>query len=274
MYIIDEGNPAQFPILMLHGLGANAQSWHFQIPALAGGGFRAVAPDLPGFGRSTFSGKEWSLDRVCREVVNLLNERNISSCGLLGISMGGVIGLKLAADYPQIFQMSILVNTFAVLRPKRWNETWYFLRRGLRAFLVSPRSQAKLVAKRIFPEEEKKLFRKMLEESIQQANPVVYRKAMLSLALFDGTRLAKRISNPVLVVSGERDTTVPLALQMNLVSLLPNAAHVIIKNAGHALPIDQPALFNRLMLAFYSNPSEIVRAYASKSVNGCLQEKF
>jgi pimeloyl-ACP methyl ester carboxylesterase len=114
----------------------------------------------------------------------------------------------------------------------------------------------------------------MLAESIKQADQRVYRRAMLALARFDGRRLASKITNPVMVVSGERDTTVPLYLQRRLVNLLPNCAHVIIKEAGHALPVDQPEIFNQIMLDFYKNPSEMVRAYRSKSMSGCLQAKF
>ncbi len=274
MNLIDEGQRNGFPILLLHGLGANAESWYLQIPVLVEAGYRVLAPDLPGFGKSTFDGDQWNFDWIGKELIGFLRSARINQFGLLGISMGGVIGLKLAAEYPEMVQMSVLVNTFAVLRPRRWGELGYFLRRGVRAFFLSPQAQAELVAHRIFPNDDKSLFRVMLAESIKQANPRVYRRAMLALARFDGRELARRITNPVLVVSGEKDTTVPIYLQKRLVELLPNSGHVIIQGVGHALPVEQPQLFNQVMLSFYANPSEMVRAYSSKSTSGCLQEKF
>jgi len=274
MNIISEGRQDGFPILLLHGLGANAESWYFQIPALLDAGYRVIAPDLPGFGKSIFEGDQWNFDRVTQELVQILRSAGIKKMGLMGISMGGVIGLKLAAEYPDLVLMSVLVNTFAVLRPRRWNEFRYFVRRGVRAFFLSPQAQAELVASRIFPSDDKRLFREMLTQSIKQADPKVYRQAMLALTRFDGRELAKRITNPVLVVSGAKDTTIPLYLQKRLVELLPNGGHVIIEGGGHALPIDQPGVFNQVMLSFYANPSEMVRTYCSKSTNGCLQEKF
>lgn len=272
MNIIDEGKQSGFPILLLHGLGANAESWYLQIPALAEAGYRVIAPDLPGFGKSTFEGGNWDFERVSKELFKMMRSYHIQKFGLLGISMGGVIGLKMAADYNEFVSMSILVNTFAVLRPQGWSELRYFIQRGLRAFLLSPNAQAELVAQRVFPGNE--MYRIMLAESIKQADQRVYRRAMLALVRFDGRKLASKINNPVLVVSGERDTTVPLYMQQRLVNLLPNCAHVIIKGAGHALPVDQPKIFNQIMLDFYENPSEMVRAYRSKSTSGCLQEKF
>ncbi|GIV66561.1 MAG: 3-oxoadipate enol-lactonase [Bellilinea sp.] len=274
MHIIDEGPRDGFPVLLLHGLGANAESWCLQIPALAAAGYRVLAPDLPGFGKSRFEGDQWSLDWVINEFNNLFKSRQIEKVGLLGISMGGVIGLKLAAEFSDRVEMSVFVNTFAVLRPRRWGELRYFMRRGLRAFFLSPQAQADLVASRIFPQKDKIFFRKMLADSIKQADPKVYRQAMLALIRFDGRNLAKRISHPVLIVSGKEDTTVPLYMQRRLVELLPNCGHVIIEGAGHALPIDQPEVFNRILIMFFQNPSETIRTYCSKSFSGCLHEKF
>lgn len=274
MNIIDEGQQNGFPVLLLHGLGANAESWYLQIPALVDAGYRVLAPDLPGFGKSRFDGKCWDFDWVAESLIKLLRSKQIENIGVLGISMGGVVGLKLAAEHPEFVKMSILVNTFAALRPKGWSEFHYFTRRGLRAFFLSPQAQAELVAKRVFPGEDKSLYRAMFIESIRLADPKVYRKAMLELSRFDGRKLAGKITNPVLVISGESDTTVPLYLQRRLVELLPNCGHVIIKNAGHALPVDQPQVFNEVMLRFYANPSEMVRLYSSKSTKGCLQAKF
>lgn len=274
MNIIDEGQRNGFPILLLHGLGASAESWYLQIPVLLESGYRVLAPDLPGFGKSRFNGKRWDFDWVAESLIKLLRSKQIENIGLLGISMGGVIGLKLAAEYPEFVKMSILVNTFAALRPQRWSEFCYFTRRGLRAFFLSPPAQAELVAKRVFPGEDKSLYRAMLIESIKLADSRVYRKAMLELSRFDGRKMAGKITNPVLIISGENDTTVPLNLQRRLVELLPNCGHVIIKNAGHALPIDQPQVFNEMILRFYANPLEMVRLYSSKSTNGCLQAKF
>ncbi|MCX7976813.1 MAG: alpha/beta hydrolase, partial [Bellilinea sp.] len=213
MYIIDEGQRSGFPILLLHGLGANAESWYLQIPVLAEAGYRVIAPDLPGFGKSTFEGSDWSFDWVSKELFKMMCSYHIQKFGLLGISMGGVIGLKMASEYSEFVSMSILVNTFAVLRPQGWSELRYFLQRGLRAFFLSPDAQAELVAQRVFPGNEKMIYRIMLAESIKQADQRVYRRAMLALARFDGRKLASKITNPVLVVSGERDTTVPLYLQ-------------------------------------------------------------
>lgn len=274
MNIIDDGQRNGFPILLLHGLGANAESWDLQIPALVEAGYRVIAPDLPGFGKSCFNGKSWDFDWVAESLIDLLRSKQIENIGLLGISMGGVLGLKLAAEYPAFVKMSILVNSFAALRPKGWNEFIYFARRGLRAFFLSPQAQAELVAQRVFPGKDKSLYRAMFIESIKLADPRVYREAMLALSRFDGRKLAEKITNPVLVISGENDTTIPLYLQCRMVKLLPNCGHVIIKNAGHALPIDQPQIFNQIMLRFYTNPSEMVRVYSPKSTTGCLQAKF
>ncbi len=194
MNIIDEGSRSGVPILLLHGLGANAESWYLQIPALVEAGYRVLALDLPGFGKSSFDGNRWNFDWAAKDVIRFIQTSRIEKVGLVGISMGGVVGLKLAAEYPEMVRMSILINTFAVLRPRKWSEFRYFVRRGLRALFLSPQAQAELVASRIFPNDDKSFYRSMLVESIKQANPKVYRQAMLALARFDGREKAKKFS--------------------------------------------------------------------------------
>lgn len=259
MYTIEAGNQNNFPILLLHGLGASGESWVYQTNALVACGYYVLAPDLPGFGNTPANAREWSLNQVVFELKEYLDQKNIPVCGLMGISMGGVIAQILAASYPDRITILILVNTFASLRRGKLSERIYFLKRGLRAFILSPRAQADLVAWRVFPGKDQELFRSMLKNSISRADGRVYRKCMLALARYDGRELARKIRMPTLVISGGNDTTVPLDLQRELVDTLPNARQVIIPNAGHAANIDQPELFNRLMLDFYANPSEIIR---------------
>lgn len=271
MYAIEAGDENGFPVLLLHGLGASGESWVLQSEALVQCGYRVLAPDLPGFGKTPADARRWRLSGVAAELQGYLDEKKVTACGVMGISMGGVIAQILAANCPERIRKVILINTFASLRRGRWSERLYFIKRGLRAFILSPQAQADLVARRVFPNADQEAFRRMLKASIAQADGKVYRACMLALARYDGREQARKIAAPVLVISGANDTTVPLEVQKELVHALPHAAQVIIPHAGHAANIDQPQLFNRLMLEFYANPSEIIRRYASGAVTGCLQ---
>ncbi len=94
--------------------------------------------------------------------------------------------------------------------------------------------------------------RKMLEDQIQQADPRAYRGTMIALARFDARAHLGRISAPTLVVTGDRDTTIPPDRQSRLAAGIPTARQETIPGAGHAVTVEHPDRFNPLLLDFLS----------------------
>ncbi|MCS7011880.1 MAG: alpha/beta hydrolase [Anaerolineales bacterium] len=242
-----DGAPA---VLLLHGLGATGASWTLQLPALMEAGFRPLAPDLPGFGRSPYDGRGWSLSRLAKILADILVERGLDSSHVVGLSMGGVLAQQFAHEFPSRTRKLVLVSTFAVLRPDSFSGWFYFLRRFLGVVLGGPQTQARLVAERIFPYPEQEPLRQILLETILQADQDAYRAAMRALAMFDSRPWLSTLTMPTLIISGEDDTTISPAQQRMLAQRIPGAQQVILQAAGHAVPVDQPEVFNRLLLEF------------------------
>jgi pimeloyl-ACP methyl ester carboxylesterase len=242
-----EGDP---PVLLLHGLGADSSSWGYQIPALCEAGLRPIAPDLPGFGKSLPGSGRWTIARAAEDVVRLLVGLKISQVRMVGISMGGTVALQMALDFPKWVQKLVLVSTFACLRPKRFDEMSYLVGRFVVANLRGKEYQAGAVAMRLFPDPAQAQLREEIKQRILQSDQRVYRQAMQALAIFDARRRLSEIQVPTLVISGERDTTVPLPNQRELLEGIPGARQVVIPAAGHAVIADQVARFNCELLDF------------------------
>ncbi len=236
-------------VLLMHGLGATSESWAPQMPVLVEAGFRVLAPDLRGFGRSSYPGA-WSLDAVADDLAALLDHLGIERVHGVGISMGGVVAQVLALRHRPRVRSLVLVNTFARLRRGSWRHLPYLALRFVLVWLLGPRLQARLVARRIFPRPEHEPLRRALMEQIRQAHPRAYRAAMLALARFDSTARLAELDIPVLVVTGLADTTVPPPVQEELVRLLPRARQVRLPHVGHGLTAEAPEAFNRELLAF------------------------
>lgn len=244
-------NPSGAPVvLLLHGLGADGSSWGYQVPALIQAGMRPVLPDIPGFGRSPFTARSWSIRKAAEVLASFVQELGASRLALVGISMGGTVALHLALEYPGLFSRLVLVNTFASLRPKRLSEWGYLVGRYALANLRGIAAQTEMVANRIFPDEEQYVLRQELVRQIMQADQQVYRRAMRCLGLFNVKNRLREISLPTLVISGEKDTTVNLQLQKELAAGIGGARHMIIPGGGHAIIADQPETFNRALIEF------------------------
>lgn len=241
-----QGRPG---VLLLHGLGATSASWAPQLSALVAAGYRPLAPDLRGFGRSSFPGS-WSLQAVAQDLDALLTHLQLSQVHVVGISMGGVVAQVFALVYPRRVRSLVLVNTFARLRARSRRHLPYLLIRFVLVWLLGPRVQAGLVARRIFPRPEQAHLRAALQEQLRQAHPRAYRSAMLALARFDATPHLSKLTMPTLVVTGQQDTTVPPEVQQVLVQGLPQVRQHLFAHAGHGLSAEIPEAFNRVLLDF------------------------
>jgi len=254
LHYLDHNSGAEKVVLLLHGLGATGDSWQLQFPALSDAGFRSIAPDTRGFGSSTYPGGNTSISEMSGDFIALLEHLKTGPVHVVGISMGGTHALQFALDAPEMVHKLVLVNTFARLRPHKTSDLIYFASRMLIIYTLGLSIQARMVSNRLFPNPDQEELRQELITQINQADPKGYRSAMRALGLFNVESRLSEIRKPTLVITGERDTTVPPELQSNLAKGIANAHQVVIPNAGHAVIVDQPQVFNETLLAFLENP--------------------
>jgi pimeloyl-ACP methyl ester carboxylesterase len=250
IHYLDPGPTGGCPVLLLHGLGATADSWQLQMPALQEAGFRPIAPDSRGFGQSSYPGGGLTIPALAADLIALLDHLQIEQAHAVGISMGGTLALQLALEHPERVQKLALVNTFAALRPDNANQFLYFLLRLVLVHTLGLPAQAKAVAARIFPRPEEDILRQELLNQILQADPRGYRAAMRALARFNVSDQLAEIRCPALVITGQNDTTVAPQRQKTLVECIPGARQVVIAGAGHAASVDSPGAFNRALIEF------------------------
>lgn len=255
LHYLDPNPNGQPGILLFHGLGADATSWTLQLEPLVDAGFRPLAVDAPGFGKSPYDGHGWSIQHVVDETAVLLRELKIESIHVVGISMGGIIAQQLAFDHPEWVEKLVLVNTFSVLRPRTISRWIYFRLRLLMVQTVGIPRQAKLVARRIFPKSDQEFMRQQLIASISKTDPRAYRLALRSLKDFNSSNRLHSLRMPVLVISGGNDTTVDIKDQKILAQGISGARHVIIPGGGHGVSVDSYETFNQELITFLSSPS-------------------
>jgi pimeloyl-ACP methyl ester carboxylesterase len=237
-------------VLLLHGLGVNSDSWQLQIPALTKAGFRILAPDLRGFGRSSYPGGSCNPVVMAEDMATFMNSLAISSSHIIGISMGGTVALQLALMQPTIVESLILTNTFAKLRPRKFYIWIFYAVRLLLVHLIGINKQADFVARRLFPEPKQEQLREIFKSQVKQANPHGYRSTMRSYVRYDLSDQINSIDVPALVITGERDSIVSPEVQIEMAEKIPKAEHVFISDAGHAVSVEQPEEYNRIVLKF------------------------
>ncbi len=88
------------PVILLHGGLGHSGNWGYQVPARIANGYRAVAIDSRGHGRSTRDGRPYSYELMASDVFAVMNALHLDRVALVGWSDGACTALILAAKYP------------------------------------------------------------------------------------------------------------------------------------------------------------------------------
>lgn len=98
------------PVIFIHGIASSFDSWNAVLPEV-GKTHLAIAPDLPGHGRSSKPRGDYSLGAFATGIRDLMEALEIPSATIVGHSMGGGIALQFAYQFPKRCQRLVLVNS-------------------------------------------------------------------------------------------------------------------------------------------------------------------
>jgi 3-oxoadipate enol-lactonase len=237
-------------LLLLHGIGSNSRAFRHQLAGLSDA-YAVIAWDAPGYGRSEDPSAPFSMADLADRAVELLDELQIDTAHVLGLSMGGVVAQLVTLRHPWRVRSLILADTNpgggAVAEPERSARVQQRLdalaRLGPRGMaeqraphLVSSGASADLVAE--------------LTSIMAEVRPAGFGAAAKALGATDLTAQLSTIRVPTLVIHGEQDAVVPPETGRRLAAAIPNAKFVLIPNAGHVSNQEQPEAFNAAVRAF------------------------
>ena len=113
IHFLDEGEKDAAPILLMHGEPSWCYLYRKMIPVLVGAGYRCIAPDLIGFGRSDklANRDDYSYQFHVDMMNGFFRQLNLNGVTLFAQDWGGLIGLRILADNPEHFTRLVVANT-------------------------------------------------------------------------------------------------------------------------------------------------------------------
>jgi pimeloyl-ACP methyl ester carboxylesterase len=220
------------PLLWLHGGMGIGPDWQFIFPAVPAG-YRLVAPDLRGHGRSTGAQPTHSFRQSAADVIALLDRLQIDRVKVIGLSGGGITALHLAVLAPQRIAASVIISA-----PPRFPPQARAIQRNYSMAALSADEQARM--------RERHRRVGQLEMLLAQ----VKRFADSDEPDLRQEDLA-RITSDTLVVFGDRDPLYPVALAVELHEAIPRSWLWVVPNGGHGPVFGRAApLFVEVALAF------------------------
>lgn len=237
-------------IIFLHANTGTSQSWEPQFAYFISGGFRVIAFDRRGRGGSVpapESGEQPG--SVSEDLSSLVEHLKLQHFILVGVAGGGFQALDYAAWKPeQLRGLVIVASNGSISEPQLINATEQlrmpFIDNTNRYFLeVSP-------TYRLMDPAGLDRWLKLEEHAHAQNAPIQPLRTPNTFG-----KLAS-IKCPTLVISGCADLLAPPALMKMWASHVPNAEFHEFSSAGHALPWEQPARFNKLLSTFLTTLTE------------------
>jgi pimeloyl-ACP methyl ester carboxylesterase len=219
------------PVLLLHGGLGNSNYFGRLVPTLVAHGYRVIAMDSRGHGRSTRSDTPLTYDLMAQDVLGLLDQLKISKVYLVGWSDGGIIGLDLAMTHPDR-----LAGLFAF---------------GANADVSGLKDGAEKTP--VFAAYLKRTAEeyRALSPTPQQWNAfsAAVNKMWETLPAFTRSELAS-IKVPTTIADGEFDEAIKRPHDEYMAQAIPGAHLVILPRVSHFAMLQDPSAFNAAVLRF------------------------
>lgn len=247
-----ENNATSEWVTFVHGAGGSSSIWYKQIRDF-GKEYNVLLVDLRGHGKSKKhvpeKRKRYSFDTIGDEVIEVLDHLKIQSSHFVGISLGTIIIREITERHPgrtksmvlggAVMKLNIrgqiLMRTGALFK----SVLPYLVLYKLFAFIIMPKKKHR-ESRNLFINEAKKLYQKEFKRwftLISQVNPL--------LSFFR----IKDCGVPTLYVMGSEDHMFLPSIS-KLVKNHPSSQLSVVENCGHVVNVEQPEVFNSVVLAF------------------------
>jgi haloalkane dehalogenase len=262
VHYLDEGPQLAEPVLLMHGEPSWCYLYRKMIPVLVGAGYRAVAPDLVGFGRSDKPAEtgDYTYQRHVDWMQALLDQLNLDRITLVCQDWGGLIGLRLVAEHPERFARVVVANTGLPTGDHAMSDAFFAWREYsrtapdfhvggiIKGACVRPLSDAIIAAYDApFPDDAYKagarIFPSLVPITPDDPAAGANRNAWQVLSRFEKPFLTAFSDGDPITRGGDK-------VFCKIIPGARNRIHVTIKDAGHFLQEDQGEQLARVVVDF------------------------
>jgi 3-oxoadipate enol-lactonase len=240
------GADRECALLLVHPLGADLTIWDDFVASL-GGRMTAVACDLRGAGNSPTPGYPLSIDEHASDLETLRVSLGVQSLVVVGCAIGTMAAAAYAANYPASTRALVLSNPTPRSMPQATvmlaDRAALVRAEGIEAILPAA------VERAFLNQQLDARYERYLERFAVQ-DPEAYALSTLAAASADATEHLRRLRCPLLLVPGRHDVLLPIANAQTVQEIVPAARFVVMEDAAHFVPYQQPERFAELVLDF------------------------
>lgn len=255
------------PLLLVMGLGAPWQGWEPQLEAFSRR-HRVICFDNRGVGASDKPVGRYSVSQLVEDARGLLDHLGIARAHMVGVSMGGMVAMEMAAKHPErVGSLVLAATTPAADARMRWTMGRIAARVGAAAVTCGGSLQDRLAAVKeeliqvwlplIFSarpgDPEEATVRRLMDAAFAHGFPAVGTAGQLAACFaHDARERLPKLCAPTLVLGGTDDAVFAKERFAELARSVPGARLEILDGSPHAINLVRPEGFNDLVLRFLS----------------------
>jgi 3-oxoadipate enol-lactonase len=242
-------------IVLSNGIFMSTASWGYQLAEFQKH-FRVLLYDCRGMWQSEHPPGPYSMEQHADDLAALLSALDIPQAHIAGISYGGEISMVFACKYPHMVKSLVISSAVSQIDPllraigRSWGSAIASGEPALLFYVTVPFnfSENWIGANGALLEASRKRFEQIDLHSAAEL--------MAAFSQIDFTGALPGISAPTLILVGELDAIKPRNYAEIIARHIPGAELVVIPHAGHAVFMEQPAIFNSVILGFVLKHSE------------------
>lgn len=228
--------PADAPVVVLiHAIGTSLMMWDPQVEALELQ-HRVVRLDLRGHGDSPAPSGPYSLADLSSDVVRVLDHLEVERASICGLSLGGMVGLWIAANHPARIDRLVAVCVVAKpASPDAWLERARLVRQG------GTSTVSDLVVERWGYADRDPETGRLIRTMLAATPPEGYASCCEAIATMDLRPDLPQIVVPTLLLAGREDPAAPPSAALDMATSMPDARVEIVEGAAHLANVERPA---------------------------------
>ncbi len=255
--VVERGDPASPPVVLVHGWGCSAYTFHRNMPALVEAGFRAIAVDLKGHGLSDkpLASEEYTIESLAEHLRDILDALQLECPALAGHSLGGSLIYHFASRYPERARCLGLLSPVGLKGVPLMGLYRFLTPAVLTPILrqVKPRVVVKLALMRVYGKRGR-FTERDVEEYLAPSQFPEFALAMRALLHnYDWKAAVHRqlfpVNLPAVALWGSRDHMMPADGMGIFVRLIPQIVLRAIPEAGHIITEETPDEVNEALIA-------------------------
>jgi pimeloyl-ACP methyl ester carboxylesterase len=250
---VELGNPKGAPVLLLHGYTDSSRTWSLIAPYLED--HRLLIPDQRGHGAADAPTCCYSLSNYADDARLFLDALGVRRAAVAGHSMGSMVAITMAAEYPERVSKVVLIGATA-LAPVKPGEWLYDQVAALKAPLDPGSQFMRDWHPGNQPTPVDAAFAKAAMDEVLAVPLHVWRAVMRELAYVPVGRHARDVKAPVLILSGGKDPLFPAEHHASLLKAFPGAEGHVFRALGHNPLWEKPTELGAIMERFLAEPDE------------------